>query len=59
VTGYARNLFGGATGSGVISPLRDLLAYEEELPSWSDILSKAAAWFARETGTLPCSSSGS
>ena len=24
-----------------------------------DILSKAAAWFARETGTLPSSSSGS
>ena len=28
-------------------------------PAERDILSKAAAWFARETGTLPSGSSGS
>jgi transposase len=31
----------------------------EELRLERDILSKAAAWFARETGTLPSGSSGS
>jgi transposase len=53
-----------ATADGVLTaPERDELARlrreNRQLRLERDILSKAAAWFARETGTLPSGSSGS
>ena len=39
--------------------LRQLRRENRQLKLERDILSKAAAWFARETGTIPSSDSGS
>jgi transposase len=39
--------------------LRRLRRENRQLKMERDILSKAAAWFARETGTIPDGSSGS
>jgi transposase len=39
--------------------LRRLRRENKQLKMERDILSKAAAWFARETGTIPEGSSGS
>ena len=48
---------------GLATPERDELVRlrreNKQLRLERDILSKAAAWFARETGTLPSGSSGS
>ena len=50
-------------GAGLAGPERDELVRlrreNKQLRLERDILSKAAAWFARETGTLPSGSSGS
>ena len=50
-------------GGGLAEPERDevvrLRRKNKQRGLERDILSKAAAWFARETGTLPSGSSGS
>ena len=52
-----------AGGAGLAVPERDELVRlrreNKQLRLERDILSKAAAWFASETGTLPSGSSGS
>ena len=52
-----------AGGAGLAVPERDelmrLRRENKQLRLERDILSKAAAWFARETATLPSGSSGS
>lgn len=54
---------GGREEKGPASPEADelirLRRENRQLRQERDILSKAAAWFARETGTLPSGSSGS
>ena len=58
---------GGRTGERLYKTLASVDADElvrlrrevRQLRQERDILSKAAAWFARETGTLPSGSSGS
>ena len=51
----------GADGltTGEQQELRQLRRENRQLKVERDILSKAAAWFARETGTIPSSGSGS
>lgn len=54
---------GGRRTDGLTSGERDELAQlrreNRRLKLERDILSKAAAWFARETGTIPSGSTGS
>lgn len=59
---YARDI-GELHDGGLTTPesdeLRRLRRENRQLKMERDILSKAAAWFARETGTIPDGSSGS
>ena len=45
--------------SGERGELQQLRRENRRLKQERDILSKAAAWFARETGTIPSGSNGS
>ena len=62
VSQYERDI-GERHDGGLTSPesdeLRRLRRENKQLKMERDILSKAAAWFARETGTIPDGSSGS
>jgi transposase len=62
VSQYERDI-GERQDGGLTTPeseeLRRLRRENRQLKLERDILSKAAAWFARETGTIPDGSSGS
>ena len=50
---------GASLSSGETDELARLRRENKQLRQERDILAKAAAWFARETGTIPSGSSGS